>query len=297
MGDARSLTPLSETDYEAIAAAVMETARGRWFMAEHAKRNRHADTAQVLAAIDRLQHAMGVSAAPASSGPDVSEAIALIMDLRNDLERISGKAGEPSSRLGARIETAAGSIIGATESIQEAAWGLRESGAAEVMCDLLDRRATEIYAASAIVEGTAQQIGKIADTIAMLDSSLRAIAGSMHAAAAPDTNRITAAPTPAKALDLREAVPLSTYDDIEIVEIDDKPRSTLHEAQRIRTRASNHRRLSTIQMMEEDLVFAEAPEAAGAVPAPKPRSAATTSEAELRKIEALPVDEKLAFFA
>lgn len=295
MGDARSLTPLSETDYEAIAAAVMETARGRWFMAEHTKRNRQADTAQVLAAIDRLQHAMGVSAAPASSGPDVSEAIALIMDLRNDLERISGKAGEPSSRLAARIETAAGSIIGATESIQEAAWGLRESGAAEVMCDLLDRRATEIYAASAVVEGTAQQIGKIADTIAMLDSSLRAIAGNMHVA--PENSRITPPPMPARALDLREAVPLSTYDDIEIVEIDDKPHSTLHETPRIRTRASNHRRLSTVQMMEEDLVFAEVPEAAVTVAAPKPRAAATTSEVELRKIEALPVDEKLAYFA
>ena len=48
MSDARSLTPLSEVDYEAISAAVMETGRGRWFLAEYAKRNRNADTAMVL---------------------------------------------------------------------------------------------------------------------------------------------------------------------------------------------------------------------------------------------------------
>ncbi|HEY0293198.1 MAG TPA: hypothetical protein VGC51_12860 [Hansschlegelia sp.] len=31
-------------DYEAIADAVMETARGRWFLAEYARRNRAAET-------------------------------------------------------------------------------------------------------------------------------------------------------------------------------------------------------------------------------------------------------------
>ena len=105
MSDARSLTPLSETDYEAIAAAVMETARGRWFMAEFAKRNRQADTEQVLA------RSAGCSARsalaqpqPAPSSPNLREAIALIMDLRADLERISGEADEPSSGLAARIE-------------------------------------------------------------------------------------------------------------------------------------------------------------------------------------------------
>ena len=36
--------PPTEADYEAIAAAVMETLRGRWFLAEFAKRNRNADT-------------------------------------------------------------------------------------------------------------------------------------------------------------------------------------------------------------------------------------------------------------
>ena len=36
----------------------METVRGRWFLAEYARRNRHADTTMLLAAIDRLHTAV-----------------------------------------------------------------------------------------------------------------------------------------------------------------------------------------------------------------------------------------------
>lgn len=289
MSDARSLTPLSETDYEAIASAVMETARGRWFMAEYAKRNRQADTAQVLKAIAKLQRTLG--AAPAeqpASGPNLREAIALIMELRADLERIGSGPDEPSSRLAARIEGAAGTIIAATESIQEAAWGLRESGAGEPLCDTLDRRATEIYGATAIVEATAQQLGKIADTIAMLDSSLRAFAEGAH-----DALHLDVAPAPArqpaeKNIALREAAPLSSYDDIEIVEIEDG-RSAM-DSGRIQADPPKHRRFSSIQVIDEDLVFAETGDMA--TPAPS-----ATSEEELRAIDALPVSGKLAYFA
>ena len=48
--------PGSELDtYEAIEAAVKETACGRAFLAEHALRARQSDTVKVLAAIERLE--------------------------------------------------------------------------------------------------------------------------------------------------------------------------------------------------------------------------------------------------
>jgi|SRR6185312_3152146 len=50
--------PVSDADYEAIEAAIMETARGRWFLHEYARRNRHADTKTLLAAIGRLESAV-----------------------------------------------------------------------------------------------------------------------------------------------------------------------------------------------------------------------------------------------
>ena len=44
-----------EDDYDAIFATLMGSARGRWFLNEFARRNRHADTTQVIAAISRIE--------------------------------------------------------------------------------------------------------------------------------------------------------------------------------------------------------------------------------------------------
>ena len=51
-----SRLPAEESDYDAICATVMESARGRWFLQEYPQRNRNADTRLVLAAIERLEH-------------------------------------------------------------------------------------------------------------------------------------------------------------------------------------------------------------------------------------------------
>ena len=56
--DPRALPTLAESDYEAIELAVMETARGRWFLREYAARNRQADTTMLLQAINRLEGAV-----------------------------------------------------------------------------------------------------------------------------------------------------------------------------------------------------------------------------------------------
>lgn len=46
---------LQQEDYEEIEAAVMETARGRWFLAEYGRRARAAEGEKLLAALERLE--------------------------------------------------------------------------------------------------------------------------------------------------------------------------------------------------------------------------------------------------
>lgn len=48
----------AEDDYRSFCAALSESARGREFLAEYARRNRHADTQMLLAALDRLESTM-----------------------------------------------------------------------------------------------------------------------------------------------------------------------------------------------------------------------------------------------
>lgn len=51
-------SPLRANDeYEAIEAALLESERGRWFLAEFARRNRTADTQMLLEAIKKLEAA------------------------------------------------------------------------------------------------------------------------------------------------------------------------------------------------------------------------------------------------
>ena len=59
--------PLSEADYDMIESAVLETTRGRWFLAEYARRNRHADTTMLLGAIERLEASLRGDTNPKST--------------------------------------------------------------------------------------------------------------------------------------------------------------------------------------------------------------------------------------
>jgi hypothetical protein len=45
----------AEADYDALCPAIMGTARGRWFLQEYARRNRHADTERLVEAIARIE--------------------------------------------------------------------------------------------------------------------------------------------------------------------------------------------------------------------------------------------------
>ena len=48
-------TPETDDEYRAIEAALLESARGRWFLAEHGRRARRLDSALLEDAIGRLQ--------------------------------------------------------------------------------------------------------------------------------------------------------------------------------------------------------------------------------------------------
>jgi hypothetical protein len=72
---------VAEDDYQSFSAALGASARGRAFLQEYARRNRHADTAVVLAALDRLESvARSQKAAP--------EAERIRQDLRALLDTI-----------------------------------------------------------------------------------------------------------------------------------------------------------------------------------------------------------------
>jgi hypothetical protein len=103
---------MTEEDYDAIHAAVVETVRGRWFLAEYARRNRVEEVQEMLAAIGRLETIVtGQRALP----PPV--------DAAPHTRLLAQRADEIATRLGDIIED------------------LRESGADAYLCDDLETQA------------------------------------------------------------------------------------------------------------------------------------------------------------
>ena len=181
--------PLSEVDYEAIEGAVMETARGRWFLAEYARRNRNADTTMLLKALDRIEGAMRgqKSVEPVDrirfDLVEMSKAIARtkteIASIKPDADD-HGKFGEASEELDSVVqatETATSDILACAERIQEMAWTLREQGVESEVCDLLDANATAVYTACSFQDLTGQRTRKVIQVLHYLEDRINAMIG------------------------------------------------------------------------------------------------------------------------
>jgi chemotaxis protein CheZ len=179
--------PLSEIDYEQIEGAVMETARGRWFLAEYARRNRNADTTMLLKALERIEASIGGkrSVEPVDRirfdlvemSKAISRTKAEIASIKPDAGH-HGKFGEASEELDSVVlatETATSDILACAERIQEIAWTLREQGVESEVCDLLDANATEIYTACSFQDITGQRTRKVIQVLRYLEDRINAM--------------------------------------------------------------------------------------------------------------------------
>lgn len=179
--------PFSDADYEMIAAAVLETARGRWFLAEHARRNRHADTKLVLEAIEKLERTF-------AHRPEMPEADRVRVDLVEMMNAITRTKSEIAAMQPAdgnrsqfdhasvelssivdSTEKATSDILAAAERVQEIAWTLREQGVDAAVCDLIDAQATEVYTACSFQDITGQRTRKVIEVLRFLEARIDAM--------------------------------------------------------------------------------------------------------------------------
>ncbi len=177
-----------EAEFTAIELAVRETERGRWFLAEHARRNRHADTEMLLSAIARIERNVGVPRDTAQADNlrlDILELSRVIARTRSEIAAIrsadveADPLTEASGELTSIVtstESATSAILAAAEKVQAAAWSLRAAKADPSLCDNLDSRATEIYVACSFQDLTAQRTRKVIETLTFIEQRLQTMA-------------------------------------------------------------------------------------------------------------------------
>jgi hypothetical protein len=266
--DRTALPP--DADYESIEAAVLQTARGRWFLAEYARRNRSADTELVLDAIARLEANLvgqsGTDAGRERLRSDLAAMARAIVRTRAEIsallpaDRQAGVVAQATEALDAIVRTIEGATqdIGqAAERVQDAAWRLREGGASPALCDDLDRRAAEIYAACGVRDFTAERTRKLVHTLHFLEGRIAEMLGR------PEVSE-EAPPEPG----FQEPYPAPSVEE-RLVLIEEEPRMRSG--------------------------FAESRREQGAAPFPRRRSAAERLAA-LAEIDALDTREKLSRF-
>jgi hypothetical protein len=201
-----ALTAPSEEDYDAICAAVMETVRGRWFLSEYSRRNRHADTELVLAAIDRVESTLRGEQTNQSIDRfryDLMEMAKAISRTKSEIAAIKpageshGTFADVTEELDSVVQAnqqATSSILDSAVQIQEVAWTMREQGNDAGLADQLDARAAEIHTAGSIQELASQRTQKVVHVMRYLEGRINAMidvwgdVGKTGALAAPPRN-------------------------------------------------------------------------------------------------------------
>ncbi|MBR1129965.1 hypothetical protein [Bradyrhizobium iriomotense] len=157
--EAFALSPMSaraaepnEQDYDAIREAFMETARGRWFLGEYAKRNRNADTRMVLDAVAKIEETLAAQRQPVVEDR-LPEALVEIRHAIREAETIALAAFDPAA-----IEASLAPIPRGVRIIKEISWRWREIGADGRICDLIDSQLASIEAACGQISTIAPRV-------------------------------------------------------------------------------------------------------------------------------------------
>jgi len=195
-------------EYRTIEAALLETARGRWFLTEHGRRARRLDSALLEDAIGKLQssirqppallgqlqmevegiraqlmatrsellqRATSVPKAAGAAGDAAGEPAGAgqpVNDQRSDESRTDDAAGKPSSDAQPMDK-----MLTAAEEIHELAWGLQAKDIDPDACESIARQAGALYALSMHQATYSTRILKLADA---LDATSQRIEGILQ---------------------------------------------------------------------------------------------------------------------
>jgi chemotaxis regulatin CheY-phosphate phosphatase CheZ len=196
----RAVVPEQDAaEFEKIEAALRETARGRSFLLEHARRGRQADTEMLLHAMSQLE-----SVVRGERFAGVGRMRHGLADMANAIDRTKAEiaAIKPKLQHG-RIEqateeldivmqateAATSDILAASEQVQEAAQSLRQQGAPAALCDTLDARATDIFMACSFQDLTGQRTRKVIQLLRFLEAridAMMAVWGDVDASKEPE---------------------------------------------------------------------------------------------------------------
>ncbi len=175
----------------------METARGRWFLEEYARRNHGADTAKVLAAIERIEGVIrGKDEAYRSFRAELLEMAEAIARTRAEvMAPVAESQNEAPAPPPAHPD-----VFAAAERIKDVAWAMRERGLDPRTCEQIEALAASILSASSLGDPDDHRAHKLGEVLQYLERRINAmLEGCAEVAQEPTEGRSEPAALPAAA--------------------------------------------------------------------------------------------------
>ena len=173
--------------YEALESAVMESARGRWFLAEYARRNRAADTMMLLDALRKLET---VAAATPRPSPDVEDLASTIKEARAEIASIHNDrlpdggyiSADPGlfGRITEDARSATSEIAKRSMSLRVIAGGLKASTVDEEHVRAVEANAHSLETLSWSQEVLSERIAKAMGLLSHIDEALTDLSGKVE---------------------------------------------------------------------------------------------------------------------
>lgn len=186
-GNLENKRDLTHSEYDALEEAVMQTARGRTFLREHARRNRAVASDLVLRSLDECRayfqrHELAQPSEILSAElQSMSDAIA---HTRRDIAAIKPKEGANNRIMAATedldaivtaTERATNDILGAVERIQEAFESIREGDGNDDLFNSIEEDITNIFLACSFQDITGQRTTKVVNALRYLEKRVGAM--------------------------------------------------------------------------------------------------------------------------
>jgi hypothetical protein len=176
--------PEDGLDYDAIMAAVLETARGRWFLREHERRIRSSETRTLLAAIGRLEGSLAPAIGAREATDRQLEALAsLLQATRASMTAVrhpvlEGGGAIPAGNdafdfMAMSAKSVAGDIIDTAETLQSTSVSLRAAEGVEAETAALEREAAKLLTVAYQQEVLSQRVARAAGALTHMDQRLK----------------------------------------------------------------------------------------------------------------------------
>jgi hypothetical protein len=163
-------------DFEAVLAALMATERGRWFLAEYAERNRHAEADRPIGAFGRVEAAIAGDGLPQHP----AGAAAALWEVAAALARIEAE-------MAARPRPSDG--FDSIERLRDIAFVLHERSIEASLCDALDAAVRDLAAVCATFGLSAERGGRAAELLRSLKHRVSQMIALTAADSDPDRER------------------------------------------------------------------------------------------------------------